>query len=179
MEPDTLTRFIQAARAAFDDGRDPATAVRDALHTLVTTPRDAPWLHALHAAQPARAELYRDPAHGFLLLAHSEPTDLYRPPHDHGRSWVIYALQHGEMDVGTYTRTNDARLGVRLHKRDSTRLRAGDVRVYREGDIHDTRCLAGPSLLFRFTARDLADEQRGGFLTRYTARDGTWTVGAP
>jgi hypothetical protein len=112
-----------------------------------------------------------------MLLAHSEPTGLYRPPHDHGRGWVIYALARGELEIGTYARVEDREGHVHLVKRDSTVLRAGDARVYLPGDIHDTRCLSGPALLLRFTERDLKKEDLEAHqVTRYVARDGAWTV---
>jgi hypothetical protein len=112
-----------------------------------------------------------------VLLAHSEPADLYRPPHDHGDGWVIYALQRGEMEIGTYGRVQDGQGRVRLVQRDVSTLRAGEARIYLPGDIHDTRCVSGPSLLFRFTDRDLRAEQQAGRMTRYVERDGSWTVG--
>jgi hypothetical protein len=113
-----------------------------------------------------------------VLLAHSEPTDLYRPPHDHGRGWVIYALQRGEMENATYARVEDSDGRVRLVQRDMSPLRMGEARIYLPGDIHDTRCVSGPSLLFRFTERDLQKEdQEAHRVTRYVARDGIWTVG--
>jgi hypothetical protein len=91
---------------------------------------------------------------------------------------VIYALQRGEMEIGTYGRVQDGDGGVRLVKRDVSLLRAGEARVYLPGDIHDTRCTAGPSLLFRFTDRDLKKEdQEAHRVTRYVARHGVWTVG--
>ena len=37
------------------------------------------------------------------------------------------------------------------------------------GDIHDTRCLAGPLTLFRFTSRDFKKEE----VTRYPDPRGT------
>ena len=45
--------------------------------------------------------------------------------------------------------------GAKLVKRNSTVVRPGQVQVYLPGDIHDTRCVTGPALLFRFTERDL------------------------
>ncbi len=65
------------------------------------------WLSALHREAPANRELYRDPEHGFVLLAHTEHAGLYRPPHDHGRGWVIYAMQRGEIEMRTYARIED------------------------------------------------------------------------
>jgi len=176
---DALTHFIAQTRAAFElpTSAERSTTVRAALERLTTAPVTEPWLEDLYRENPASKELYRDERHGFILLAHVEATGLCRPPHDHGQSWVVYALARGEMEVGTFARTQDADGRVRLVKRDTTQLRAGEARVYLPGDIHDTRCVEGPSLLFRFTERDLREEERAQRLTRYVARDGSWTVG--
>jgi hypothetical protein len=139
---------------------------------------DEPWLAALHRDQPASRELYRDPLHGFVLLAHVEKTGLYRPPHDHGRSWVIYAVQQGDSEMGTYARVNDADGRVRLVKRNAALVKPGQVQVYLPGDIHDTLCVAGPALLFRFTERDLKKEDLVEHkIARYVQRGGFWTTG--
>jgi hypothetical protein len=155
-------------------------ACRAHLEDLVKAPATEDWLAALHKEAPAYKELYRDPTHGFVFLAHTEPAGLYRPPHDHGRSWVIYAIQQGEIEMGTYGRLEAADGSVRLVKRGSTRVRPGQVQVYLPGDIHDTLCVTGPALLFRFTERDLkrADKEEHR-VTRYVERDGAWTVGLP
>ncbi len=147
------------------------------LKELANAPATENWLESLHRRAPAYEELYRDPAYGFVLLAHSETPGLYRPPHDHGRSWVIYVLQQGEIEMGSYARIEDADGKVRLVKRDTTLVRPGQAMVYLPGDIHDTRCMSGPALLLRFTERDLkkedAEERR---VTRYVDQDGAWTV---
>ena len=70
---------------------------------LRASPEEA-WLATLHQDAPASAELHRDPDHGFMLLAHTEQAGLSRPPHDHGRSWVLYGIQSGEIEMGTYAR---------------------------------------------------------------------------
>lgn len=125
----------------------------------------------------ATAELYRDPTLGFVLQAHTEQAGLYRPPHDHGRGWVIYAMQQGEIEMGTYARVEDADGKVRLVKRDATVVRTGQVQVYLPGDIHDTRCLTPSALLFRFTERDLRIEDRQEHrVTRYVEHQGVWTL---
>jgi hypothetical protein len=178
MNNDALATFIEQSRAVFGPlTTDLVACLRASLEQLTRAASNEPWLHALHRELPASQELYRDDSHGFLLLAHSEPTDLYRPPHDHGRSWVIYALERGEMEIATYARVEDAAGGVRLVKRDTSPLRAGEARVYLPGDIHDTRCVSGPSLLFRFTERDLKKEDEARHVTRYVERNGVWTVG--
>jgi hypothetical protein len=179
MDKDALAIFIAQTRAAFGPlTSDMVASVRAQLEQLAKAPSSERWLQALHEELPPSKELYRDGSQGFALLAHSEPTGLYRPPHDHGRAWVIYALARGEMEIGTYARVQDPDGPVRLVKRDATLVRAGDARVYLPGDIHDTRCLSGPSLLFRFTERDLKKEdQEAHMLTRYVEGNGIWTVG--
>lgn len=179
MTTDALGLFIERTRAAFGPlTTETVAAVCAQLEQLSQAPSTERWLQRLHEEQPAAKELYRDPTHGFLLLAHSEPTDLYRPPHDHGRSWVIYALQRGEMEIATYARIEDEDGRVRLVQRDSLKLREGEARVYLPGDIHATRCVSGPSLLYRFTERDLQKEdQQAHRVTRYVERNGVWTVG--
>jgi hypothetical protein len=178
MNDDALATFIARTRAVFGPvSTELVAAVHAELERLTRAPESEPWLEALHDEGPASRELYRDGPDGFVLLAHSEPAGLYRPPHDHGRSWVLYGLSRGEMEIGTYARVEDAAGQVRLVKRDATLLRAGEARVYLPGDIHDTRCLSGPSLLFRFTERDLKKEdQQARRVTRYVERHGAWTV---
>lgn len=173
-----LSTFIAETRALFGPlTTEMVASVQARLEQLANAPDSESWLQALHAEAPASKELYRDAAHGFVLLAHSEPTGLYRAPHDHGRGWVIYALQRGEMKIATYARVQDADDRVRLVQRDVSLLRAGEARLYLPGDIHDTRCSAGPSLLFRFTDRDLKKEDGEAHrVTRYVARGGLWTA---
>jgi hypothetical protein len=150
------------------------------IETLAKASPDEPWLAALHRDQPASRELYRDPVHGFVLLAHVEKGGLYRPPHDHGRSWVIYAVHHGDSEMGTYGRVSDTDGKVWLVKRNSTLVTPGQVQVYLPGDIHDTLCVAGPALLFRFTERDLKKEDLVDHeITRYVQRGGFWTTSEP
>jgi hypothetical protein len=178
MDSGTLNTFIDKTHTAFGPlTTEMVAAVRAELERLARAPSSEPWLRALHEEAPASKELYRDGTHGFVLLAHSEPVDLYRPPHDHGRGWVIYALQRGAMEIGTYARVEDAQGRVRLVQRDTSALRAGEARVYLPGDIHDTRCVSGPCLLLRFTERDLKAEQEAQRITRYVAGDGFWTAG--
>lgn len=114
------------------------------------------------------AELYRDPEHAFLLLTHVEREGDYRPPHDHGRAWVIYTVVRGEIEMSTYARVVDAD-GPRLVRRATAPLRAGDSRAYLPGDLHDTRCLSSSVRLLRLTSRDLRREAELGHLTRYPA----------
>ena len=144
------------------------------LERLVTASTSEAWLAELLGERPASRELYRDPDHGFLLLAYGEDTEVYRAPHDHGQSWVVYAVQQGEMEMGTYARLEMADGRHRLVKRNTVRLAAGEAQVYLPGDIHDTLCVRGPALIFRFTERDLKIEKQQGRMITYAQRDGVW-----
>ena len=179
MAKNSLEAFIEGIRSTWGPlSTEVVERSRAHLEELVKAQISEEWLAALHQKAPAYAELYRDPSHGFVLLAHTENTGLYRPPHDHGRSWVIYVLQQGEIEMGSYARVTEADGQVRLVKRDATIVRPGQAMVYLPGDIHDTRCISGPALLLRFTERDLKKEdQEEHKVTRYVERDGTWTVG--
>lgn len=179
MSRNTLETVVEGIRSVWGPlSTEVVERSRGYLEHLLQAPATEQWLAALHREAPANKELARDPVHGFVLLAHTEPAGLYRPPHDHGRGWVIYAVQQGAIEMGTYARLEDPEGHVRLVKRGSALVRAGQVQVYLPGDIHDTRCITGPALLYRFTERDLKKEdQEEHRLTRYVARDGGWTEG--
>jgi len=174
---DTLQSFSANVRSIWGPlTSDLVAGCREQLERLAATSPHEPWLADLHRTAPTNQELYRDPDRGFVLLAHTETAGLFRPPHDHGRAWVIYALQAGEIEMRTYGRVQDTDGSVRLVQRDSTSMRPGQALAYLPGDIHDTRCLSDTALLFRFTERDLRVEDRVEHrLTRYVERGGFWT----
>ena len=173
-----LDAFIAKIRAVWGPlTSELAASCRGFVEDLLRAPASEPWLCALHREKPASTELHRDAEHGFLLLAHTETAGLYRPPHDHGRSWVIYGTQSGEIEISTYGRVCDDAGNVRLVRRDQSVLRAGQAAVYLPGDIHDTRCLTSTALLYRFTERDLRiEDRRDGQVTRYAEAGGVWTT---
>ena len=181
MSQTSLDRFVAHVRATWGPlSTEMVANCRSHLEGLLQASPTEPWLAALLTEKPASRELYRDPDHGFVLLAHVEPGGLYRRPHDHGRSWVLYGVQSGDVEMGGYARTEGLDARVRLMKRDATLVGAGSAMTYLPGDIHDTRCVLGPALLFRFTERDLAREDKEeGRITRFVEQDGVWTLGAP
>ncbi len=180
MASNTLTLSIEGIQSVWGPlTTELVASSRRHLEGLLKAPTREEWLAELHREAPANKELYRDSENGFVLLAHTEQTGHYRAPHDHGRGWVIYGVQQGEMEIGTYARVQDANGRVRLVRRESYLLRPGETRVYLPGDIHDTRCTAGPVLYYRFTDRDLKKEESEGHkITRYVEENGVWTVGA-
>lgn len=181
MNSNSLEASIEGIKSVWGPlGDEVIAGCRRYLEKLVRAPAAEDWLAALQREAPANKELYRDPTHGFVLLAHTEYAGLYRPPHDHGRGWVVYAMQHGEIEMRTYARVVNPDGSVRLVRRDSTLVRPGQVQVYLPGDIHDTRCMTGSALLFRFTERDLKKEDTEEHrVTRFVERDGAWTFGTP
>jgi predicted metal-dependent enzyme (double-stranded beta helix superfamily) len=176
MHRDSLATFIQRVRNDWGPlSSELVERTQSHAHVLLGASSEEPWLARLLSERPANQELHRDPDHGFVLLAHAEQAGLYRAPHDHGRSWVLYAVLRGEIEMRTYARIEDPVADPRLVRRDSTPVRAGDVQLYLPGDIHDTRCLSDWALLLRFTERDLRVEDRiEGRLTRYVEKAGNW-----
>lgn len=178
MSQNSLQTFAQRMTADWGPlSTELVDAARRHIERLLQATPNEGWLDDLHRNVPPNKELVRDPEHGFVLLAHVEPTGLYRPPHDHGRSWVIYGIAQGESEMCTYARVTDADGSVRLVKRNTTRVRPGQVQVYLSGDIHDTRCVDGPALVYRFTERDLKKEdQEHRQITRFVERNGVWVA---
>lgn len=176
MSPTSLEIFIDAASSAWSvGGLGRVEVALDALTKLASAEEDEPWLAGLLAEKPASRELYRDPAYGFILLAHNEYEALYRPPHDHGRAWVVYAVQSGALEVGTYKKVAGPAGDVSLVQLDRSVIRAGEARAYLLGEIHDTKCVSENALLLRFTERDLRHEvQVERMVTRFVMRDGHW-----
>lgn len=170
----SLDRFVAAVRADWGPiSTELVASCRAQLDDLSAADESEAWLASLLAERPAARELHREPD-GFMLLAHSEQMGLYRPPHDHGRAWVVYAVQSGALEIGSYARVEDP-TGQRLVRRDTIILRPGEARAYLPSDIHDTHCLTKNALVFRFTERDLRHEDQVEHnVTRFVERDGTW-----
>lgn len=180
MANNSLERFIENVRTAWGPlSSGLVSQCRAHLQQLALATPAETWLADLRREASPYHELYRDPEHGFELLAHTEPEGLYRPPHDHGRSWVMYAVQQGRMEMGSYARIADGNGQARLVKRDTTVVQPGQVMVYLPGDIHDTRCINGPALLLRFTERNLKREDKEEHrITRYVLQGDLWTAEA-
>lgn len=177
----SLHSFINAAGSAWAANDSNLIEVcRAALTKLAGAKECEPWLAELLAEKPATRELHRHPAHGFMLLAHTENEGLYRSPHDHGRAWVIYAVQSGELEIGTYDRSLQSDGTETLKEVSRSVLRPGEARAYLPGEVHDTRCLSSTALLYRFTERDLRHEDLvEEKVTRFIDRGGQWIAPRP
>jgi hypothetical protein len=179
MDQTALDEFATNVRDAWGPiSTDLVAATRKALTSLTKANPTEEWLAALVDEKPASRELVRDARNGFMLLAHTENLGQYRPPHDHGRAWVVYAVHSGALRVRTYAKTLTADGKAKLVQRDETMLLPGEARAYLPGDIHDTCCVSDTALLFRFTERDLRHEdQVERKVTRFIDDGGVWTVG--
>lgn len=140
---------------------------RTLLEELARDPAAKTWLIETLRGSESGKELYRDPSHGFVLFAYTESQGQYRAPHDHGSGWVLYALQSGELEMGTYGRVIDQRGKLRLVNRETYRMQAGDCRVFLPSDIHDTRCISDSVRILRLTSCDLKKEDLEGRMIRY------------
>ncbi|MBU6953118.1 hypothetical protein [Hahella sp. HN01] len=171
MQPTALDHFIESAREGWD-GLTTSNVIRlrRLLQDLAKTSAEEPWLAQIHADRPDMVELYTDLEHGFRLLAHTEPRGLYRAPHDHGFGWVLYALQHGALEMSTYQSITDKRGGTRLVSRGCDTLNPGDCRVFLPGDIHDTKCVSDYIVQFRLTSSDFKLEKKEGRMIQYVGQ---------
>jgi hypothetical protein len=168
MQQDSLTKFIKNIREVWGPLDSALVAKSQSLLSeLVQASPDEPWLAELQGDLAESKELYRDLEHGFVLLVHTEKKDLYRLPHDHGGGWVIYIVQRGEMEMGTYGLVKKQDGEFTIVKRESYRVQQGESRVYLPGDIHDTKCISSSVLMFRLTSTDLKEEKRAGRMHQY------------
>lgn len=160
-----LDRFIEEVREAWGDGKDPALPfrVRTLMERFIAASADEPWVAQLiREALPGR-ELYRDPDHGFILMGHIHKGAHQTSPHDHGPCWVLYGVALGEIEITTYSRTDNGRVPGRatLEEKDRARLTPGVVKAYLPKDIHATRAIdPTASLVFRFLSADLNQVER-------------------
>ncbi|MEK2646221.1 hypothetical protein [Bdellovibrio sp. BCCA] len=171
MKQDSLAKFIERLQKIWGPlTSDLVAQSKELMDELAKAPTSEPWLQELQKGFEGSRELYHDPSQGFILLAHTEKKDLYRAPHDHGNGWVIYAVQSGEMEMGTYARVPSKDEEFKIVRREKYRVMPGESRVYLPRDIHDTKCISDSVLMFRLTSIDLKDEVRLGRMRRYEGK---------
>lgn len=168
MKHNSLEHFIQEIKKAWGPlSTQTVFQCQKLLTELAKTSPGEEWLTTLLNKAEVDEELYRDPEHGFLLLAHSEKKDLYRVPHDHGGGWVIYAVQSGEVEMKTYRPMINQQGKLSLVCRESYRVQAGECKAYLPEDVHDTKCISESVLMLRLTSCDLKKENLEGRMIRY------------
>ena len=173
-EANTLERYIDGLCSIWGDGKDPQLPfkVKSLLEKLLaSTKPDDLWMAQLIAeAKPAR-ELYRDPEHGFIQMGHVHKEGHGNKPHDHGPCWVLYGSYTGVTEITTYRRADNGQEPGKaiVEKKDLHRLTPGVVYPYLPGEIHSTRAVQAPAVVFRFLSYDLERVKR----YRYNPENGT------
>ncbi|MGZ3694161.1 MAG: hypothetical protein ACXWQO_08165 [Bdellovibrionota bacterium] len=168
MTNNSLEKFVEGIKKAW--GPLDTALIENCQHLLEELSKasvNEKWLADLHRESPEDAELYRDPVHGFVLLAHVGREGQFRVPHDHGSGWVMYAVQSGETEMRTYAQVVNPQGKMHLVRRDTYRMKPGNCKTYLPGDIHDTRYISKSILVFRLTSCDLKKEDREGRIVRY------------
>lgn len=160
--------YIEEIRSVWRDEKDPDLPfkVKASMEKLLaSTSPDEPWMAEILREGKAARELYRDPDHGFIQMAHVQKHGLVLPPHDHGPCWVVYGDYQGVTNIPLYERTDDGSEAGRakLEEKELHRLGPGVVYAYLVGDIHSTHTVEGPALVFRFLSYDLTKVQRNRF----------------
>ena len=173
-ERNSLEPYVTDIRSVWGNGEDPELPfkVKALMEKLLTsTSPDEFWMaYLLKQGKPAK-ELYRDPDHGFVQMAHVHQPGHKNAPHDHGPCWVIYGVYRGEIEIATYRRTDDgAEPGkAALETKEVHRLTPGVVYPYLSGEIHSTRAIEAPAVVFRFLSYDLEKVRQ----QRYNPERGT------
>lgn len=102
---DALKSFCEASSAALraDPGPGGREQVRRMVETLVADPEFVEtWLGS--EAPLGKRTLYEDAELGFVVLGYRQDKPHRSPPHDHGRSWAIYAQADAYTDMTLYRR---------------------------------------------------------------------------
>jgi hypothetical protein len=164
-QANSFQRYISAVRAVWTDVQDPELPmkVKGLMEELLTTTeRDEPWMAQLISEAKFAKELYRDPDHGFIQMAHVQPQGHSNPPHDHGPCWVVYGAYTGLTEIVLYGRAGEeAQTGRTLLEQKAVHeLIQGVVHPYFPGDVHSVVALSGPAVVFRFLSYDLNKVQR-------------------
>ena len=108
MTESSLDKFVASVRADWGPiNTELVMNCRRHLDDISLADAREEWLASLLAERQAMRELHREPS-SFMLLAHAEQRGLYRPPHDHGRAWVVYGVQSGALEIGSYGRVPDS-----------------------------------------------------------------------
>jgi hypothetical protein len=164
----SLEMFIESVKRAWGPlSSETVARCKGLLEELARNSETDTWLTDTLHDSPSGKELYRDPEHGFVLFAYTETLGQYRVPHDHGSGWVVYAVQRGEMEMGTYRRVVDQKGKLSLVSRETYRMNPGECKVFLPKDIHHTRCVSEKVTILRFTSCDLKKEKREGRMIRY------------
>jgi hypothetical protein len=171
MNNQNLEKFIRVVSNSWGDlSTELVEKVKNEMSLLIANSLNDDWRKEFLASGEDKV-LYKSEEYGFMLLVHSETEGKYRVPHDHGRGWVIYGVVSGEVEMRTYNSISKSETAEsKIVRKDSYRMKTGDLKIYLPGDIHDTRCISDKVHMIRFTSCDLKAEDREGKMRRYDVR---------
>ncbi|BBK37541.1 hypothetical protein STAQ_26190 [Allostella sp. ATCC 35155] len=154
---DALKSFCEASSAALraDPGPGGREQVRRMVETLVADPEFVEtWLGS--EAPLGKRTLYEDAELGFVVLGYRQDKPHRSPPHDHGRSWAIYAQADAYTDMTLYRRLDGGEGAgpAQIELDRSYRLEPGHAGLYDGPEIHAIDYPAG-SRYVRITGCDL------------------------
>lgn len=120
-----LTRYIKSVRAICDEGWSMSAKVRrirEAAARLVEKPLKLSKEHRFVPKEGyGRNLIYRDPKHGFVVIAMVWPPGSGGCPHDH-KTWGVVAVAEGPVRIVNYEREDDGKDRVRARLRESARI---------------------------------------------------------
>lgn len=105
-----LKKYVTSVRSILNEPLSPAGRVRRIRTAAKQLIADGLPLSAEERQIPdhgyGRNLLYRDPDHGFVVIAMVWPPGHSGPPHDHG-TWGVVAVTEGEIAIDNYVRDDD------------------------------------------------------------------------
>ena len=161
----TLEAFVADLREAFathDDLVGRANAVASVLQDLL---KAGGWVQDLldkggYDALPGSTyadDTHGHPAAGFHITCGAQRPGQYNSPHDHGAGWVVYGTYQGAIEQTRWGWDyNDGLLKPRLTPRTSFVQEPGQAAYFLPGEIHDTRNVAGRSVVVRVESQKVS-----------------------
>ena len=164
---EALDTFVEATREAFRSHTDPraqAELVTDAAEDLVAADG---WMEDLidFDGRRARAELHLDeeyghPDPGFVVkgsVTHPDEPTGGSTPHDHGATWVVYAVYRGQMEQYRYNWEYDENArNPQLTEQAKFVQEPGDALFLLPGEIHRTNIVSDePTWVVRIESQHL------------------------
>lgn len=166
-EQDSLTRYVEALRALWGDGKDeqlPYKAQGLLEELLISTSPFEPWIASLIAGSRPAKQLYRDTEKAFVQVGYIHEKGYRTSPHDHGPCWVLHGVYHGATEITTYTRLTARAPSGRffLQPKETRRLTQGIAVLYLPGEIH-SMFVPEPSVILTLFSQDPRTVERNHY----------------
>ena len=108
-----------------------------------------------------RKVLYEDPELGFCICGHVNENAAHGSPHDHGSSWAIYGLAHGDTEMTDWriVKKGEGDAPTLVAPDKTYVLKPGDSHFYDVGMVHSPK-RDGPTKLVRIEGSNLDHVRR-------------------